>query len=136
MKSRVAASAIIQKGDYFLFGRKLKDIGPYPNKWLIIGGGVNLGSETIQEALLREISEEAGIEVTDIKEVSFDEDFTKNKHGEMEHYVFLNYWVKYKSGDAKPDDDIAELKWFHKSEIPKLDLCEPSIKLFKKVGLL
>ena len=136
MKSRVVVAAVIRKGDYFLFGKKPEGKGPYEDKWLILGGGVNLGEENIREALIREIREEADIEIANIEEIRFDEDFTKDKHGEMTHFIFLTFSADYKSGEAKPQDDIAELKWVHKSKIKELMLCEPSLRLFRKMGYL
>ncbi|NTV24432.1 MAG: NUDIX domain-containing protein [Nanoarchaeota archaeon] len=136
MKSRVVASAVIIKGDYLLFCKKPKGLGPYPDKWLIVGGGVNLGDETAEEALKREIREEADIEVIDIEPVGFDEDFAKNKHGESVHYIFLNFRVNYLSGVPKPQDDIEILEWVHKDKVKELDLCKPSLRLFEKLGYI
>ncbi|MFH2021433.1 MAG: NUDIX domain-containing protein [archaeon] len=136
MKSRVVVSAVIEKGDFLLFGKKKKDQAPYPNKWLILGGGVNLPDEKIEDALRREIMEEANIEVTEPERVFFDEDFAEDKHGEMTHYIYLTFRAQYKSGDAKAGDDIEQLKWVSRSMLKELDICEPSIKLFRKLGYL
>jgi len=136
MKSRVIVSAVIEKGEYLLFGKKEKDRGPYPNKMLILGGGVNLGKETCEEAVKREAKEEAGIEIEIVEELGFDEDFEPDKNGEMTHYLFIIFRAEYLSGEIKPGDDIAELTWIHKDRISGLSLCRPSIRLFKKIGYL
>ncbi len=54
MKTRVIVSAVIEKDQDLLFGKKKKDIGPYPNTWHLIGGGVNEG-ESLTDAIKREI---------------------------------------------------------------------------------
>ncbi|MCL4417207.1 MAG: NUDIX domain-containing protein [Patescibacteria group bacterium] len=136
MKSRLIVSAVIKKSDKFLFGRKADGIGPYPNTWHLLGGGVNLGKESLKEALVREIKEEAGIEIADIKKLSFDEDYEPDKKGELTHYIFLVFEANYQSGELKPDDDIKELKWFNKSEITNLSLPKPSINLFQRLFML
>ncbi len=136
MKSRVVVAAVIEKGDYLLFGRKTKNRGPYPNKDLILGGGVDLENESLKEATLREVKEESGLSVEIIKEIGFDEDYEPNKHGEMTHYLFITFLAKYVSGELKANDDINKLKWVHKNDVKKLDLCIPSIKIFKKLGYL
>ena len=133
MKSRVVVAAIIQKGNKLLFGKKPKNIGPFPNQWIILGGGVDLDKETLEEALIREIREEANIEITDIKKISFAEDYEPDKKGEMTHYLFIDYLVKYKSGTAKANDDVAEIKWIDKSDIKNIPLSRPTIKLFKEL---
>lgn len=136
MKSRVVVSAIIKKGDKYLFGRKQKDIGPYPNTWVILGGGVDLEKESLEEAIRREIKEEANIEITKLKQLPFGEDYEPDKNGEKTHYVFLLYEAKYKSGEIKPGDDIISLQWFDKKDLSTIKLSRPTIKLFKKIGLI
>ena len=136
MECRVIATAIIEKGNELLFGHKPKDIGPYPNTWHLLGGAINLGKESLEEALKREIMEEAGIEIESIERVSFDEDYEPNKRGETTHYIFLVFKAKYKSGNAKAADDITELKWILKSELKEVKLTRPSIKLFKELGYI
>ncbi len=134
MECRVIVTAIIEDGDKLLFGQKPKDIGPYPNTWHLIGGGLNLGEESVIDALKREIKEEANIEVTDIQRISFDEDYEQNKRGERTHYIFLVFKAKYKSGKPQASDDITELKWIDKSKLSEIKLTRPSIKLFKELG--
>lgn len=132
MNSRVTVSAIIRKGNKYLFGRRLKNIFPYANTWMILGGGVHLDDEKLEEGLRREIKEEAGIEITNIKRFSFDEDWEKNKKEELTHYLFLVFTADYKSGKEKAGDDIKELRWFSKEELKKVPLSRPTIKLFKE----
>lgn len=139
MKCRVIVAAIIEKDGEFLFGNKAKDEGPYPNTLRLIGGGMNLGDESMIDALKREVREEAGIEITDVERISFDEDYAE-KNGEMFHYIFLIFKAKYLSGQPKPGDDIEKLKWVRKEELKKFVeqgiVAEPSVKLFKEIGLI
>lgn len=134
MQSRLIVTVIIRKGDEFLFGRKSKDIGPYPNTWHLLGGGVN-AEEKLEDALVREVREEAGIEIINIKRVSFQEDFEPNKKGEPTHYIFLIFTAGYQSGELMPGDDIVELRWFHKSELKNIPLPRPSQQYFHNLRL-
>ncbi len=134
MKTRHVVAIIIEKGDAYLFGRKARNKGPYPNKWLLIGGGIE-GSETILEALHREVREETGLKVTDVEPLFIEEDDV-SIDDEMVHFVFLICKVQWKSGEARPGDDIVELRWVKKGDIATLELPRPSIKIFKKLGLL
>jgi 8-oxo-dGTP pyrophosphatase MutT (NUDIX family) len=136
MECRVIATAIIEKNGKLLFGQKPKNIGPYPNTWHLLGGGVKLGEESLFDAIKREIREEAGIEISDVERVSFDEDYEPNKSGEMTHYIFLVFKAKHKSGEAKASDDVTELRWFGKSDLGKVAHTRPSIKLFKELGYI
>ena len=134
METRIIVSAIIEDGKgSFLFGRKPPNVGPYPNTWHLIGGGLNHTSESAEEELKREIREEAGIEVDIIEKIGFDDDIEPNKHGIPTHYIFLVYRTRFRSGTPTPSDDIYQLSWFPKQDLSSLDLPGPSKKLFKSL---
>lgn len=133
MKAAIIVSAVIEKDGKYLFGRKVKDTGPYPNCWLLIGGRAYLEKETIEEAIRREVKEEANIEIANLKPVHFGEDHRVRK-GVMSHLVFLVFSAKYKSGEPKPGDDIVELRWVTKKDCKKLKVASPTKELFKFLG--
>lgn len=118
-----------------LLGRKAKDVGPYPNTWRLIGGKIKNG-ENLEEGMRREAREEAGIELTNITEVTRDEDTVPNKDGEMTHFIFHTFSADILSNEPKPNSDIVELQWFPESDLKTLSLPPPSIKLFSKLGIL
>jgi ADP-ribose pyrophosphatase YjhB (NUDIX family) len=136
MHNRVIVSAIIEKDGTYLMGKKPKGKGPYPDTWHLLGGGMNLGQESSDDAVKREIWEEAGIKITNLKRVFFNDDMAKDKNGDDIHYVFLIYSAEYESGDPRPMDDIAQLKWFRKDEIKNIALNPPSVLLFQELGWL
>ena len=136
MKARIIVAAVIEKDGKILLGQKRKDIGPYPNTWHLPGGGVNLDSESLEDAMKREITEETGLDVSAIERIGFDEDYEPDKKGEMTHYVFLVFKVVPKTMQTNPGDDIITLQWFKKSELQNLSLARPTTKLFKELGWL
>lgn len=135
MKTRVIVSAVIEKDNKLLFGRKKKDVGPYPNTWHLIGGGVNDG-ESLQDAIRREVTEESGVVIEIVKSFGFGDDYEPDKHGETTHYIFLVFLAKYISGEIKAGDDIEKLEWFSKDKLSQIELNRPSIKLFKEIGYI
>lgn len=135
MKTRVIVSAVIRKHDKPLFGKKASNIGPYPNTWHLLGGGVNEGEE-FEDALKREVKEEAGIEIRNIKRISKEEDDEPNKNGELTHYIFHVFSADYDSGELMPNDDIVSLKWISGTELKNISLTRPTIKLFKKLKII
>jgi ADP-ribose pyrophosphatase YjhB (NUDIX family) len=135
MKFRVVVTAFIEKDGKVLLGLKKPGVGPYPDTWHLPGGGANLGEESIDEAILREIKEETGLEVVNLERVGFDEDSEPDKHGERTHYVFLIYKAEAKSFDVTTGDDLVELKWFDRAELDNIPLPRPLIKQLK-AGLL
>jgi 8-oxo-dGTP diphosphatase len=136
MKFRIIAVGLIEKDKKYLLGKKPDNIGPYPNTWHLPGGGVNLDEESLDEALKREIKEEAGIEIKNIEQIGFDEDNEPDKHGEMTHYIFLDFKANCLSGEINANDDMKKLKWTTKYELKKLNLNKPTKKLFKKLKLI
>ncbi|MEI6326857.1 MAG: NUDIX domain-containing protein [Candidatus Roizmanbacteria bacterium] len=117
MKSRIIVAAVIENEGHFLLGQKPRDVGPYPNTWHLLGGGVNVEQESLEDALRREIQEEAGLKIDTIRRVSFDEDYEPDKKGELTHYVFLIFWAMCGSKKINASDDIERLQWFSKAEL-------------------
>jgi ADP-ribose pyrophosphatase YjhB (NUDIX family) len=135
MKARVIVSVVIEKDGKVLLGKKTDGIGPYPNTWRFIGGGVNLEEESVSDALKRETKEEAGIEIENITLLEVNEDYQKDKHGDMVHYLFLTYTAVYVSGEITPGDDIVTIQVFTKEELPHINLAATKGTL-KKAGYL
>ncbi len=131
---RITATAVITKGDEVLLGKKPKDIGPYPNTWILPGGGIDFDNETAEEALIREINEETGLNVKNIKPHIFITDKEPNKKGVETYYVHLVYLAEYDSGEIKAGDDVEYLEWIPIKQIPSLTVARPSITTFKKLG--
>lgn len=134
MKSRVVTGVLIEKDGSYLFGRKRKNVGPYPNTWVMIGGGLDLDKESIEEGIRRETLEEAGLEIRNLKRLSFDEDTEPDKNGTETHYLFLVYTASYLSGIERPGDDVVELKWIKKTDFNKYPMSRPTVKLFREIG--
>ena len=97
--------------------------------WLPIGGHIEL-NEDLEEALEREIEEEAGVKVDVIAERRVDcelegvrslpipaqvqVEFIDEKH----EHIDLIYFAKYLEGEEKlADSEHDEIRWFHVSEI-------------------
>jgi molecular chaperone GrpE len=104
------------------------------NKYTIIGGKVELG-ESLKEALLREMKEEAGIEVEIIQKISCGESIFHEKDKKNKHVLFIDYLCFYDGGD----DDIQtneeftdEFIWVDPVEALKLDLAPDVDNVIKK----
>ena len=136
MEHRIIVVGVVKKGTKILLGQKPPGKGPYPDTWHLPGGGINFGEETCEEAVQREIKEEAGIEVTNVQKASWDTDIEPNKHGVNTYYIFLDYTADYKQGELLPGDDMHHFEWVDKDKLLEYKLNKPSKILLKKLGYL
>ncbi|OGG05043.1 hypothetical protein A2Z33_07215 [Candidatus Gottesmanbacteria bacterium RBG_16_52_11] len=137
MKLRINVVCIIERKGKILLGRKTPGVGPYPGKWLIPGGGINLSKESTDEAMKRETLEETGLRVTAFTRMFFNEDVTE-RHGETVRLVFLYYKITdVRDWSAcRPGDDLAEIKWFSFAELTRIPIPEVSRRLYHQLGYI
>ncbi len=116
-------AAIIQnsQGEYLCCKRG--DWKSAPNKWEFPGGKPELG-ESLEAALIREIGEELGVEITVLRE------FDRSTTGEIDLVCFVCELV-----DAVPtgSTDHSELRWVPEAELSKLDWAEPDLPALKRI---
>jgi len=131
---KVAVGAVvIEEGRVLLVKRKYP---PKQGKWAIPGGSVNLG-ESLQAAAEREILEETGLVIEAKKPIyTFDLIERDSKGDVIFHYVIVDLFAKYISGDVHPADDVSDARWFDPDEIEGLDISENTQKLLDKMGFL
>ncbi len=108
----VAVVAIVVNNGRVLLGKKIAADHFLGGKWHI-PGGKKINNETDEEAIKREMSEEAGITVTVDKLL---DEFYEPKAG------MAARWYVCSSGDEmlNPGGDLAEAKWVPKKDVMKL----------------
>ncbi|MBQ9160264.1 MAG: NAD(+) diphosphatase [Methanobrevibacter sp.] len=111
--SRIAPAIIvaIRKGDELLMA---KHSYHETIRYALIAGFVEAG-ESIEEAVHREVAEEVGIKIKNLK-------YQKSQSWPFPNSLMLAFTAEYDSGDIKVDgDEILKAKWFKKDEIIRYD---------------
>jgi ADP-ribose pyrophosphatase YjhB (NUDIX family) len=112
-KPTACALVVDDEGRVLLARRKHE---PYAHWWDLPGGFLEEGEHPLA-ALRRELREEAGVEVEpgDFVGVWID------RYGDAEDApATINlYWTaRLTAGEPRPDDDVEELRWFTRDELP------------------
>lgn len=135
MKSIPAASALIRRGNEILLIQRRYP--PGKGKWALPGGVVEQG-ESPEQAAVREIKEELGIEIQIKKLIGVYNAAIRD--GDLEYnYDIHCFEADYKDGDLKPSLEIMNYKWVESREdladlMPKLT--NTSRKALEDVGFL
>lgn len=109
-----ASGLVLDDAGRILLARRA--IEPDKGKWDLPGGFLQEGEEP-RDALVRELEEETSMR---IEPVAFF-DVVVDRYGEDEdaQYTLNLYWTcRVVSGEPNPADDVAELSWFGRDELP------------------
>jgi len=81
--------------------------------WQFVGGFASVDSPTFEEDVEREVKEECGISIRNVKYIGsciIDDERYRNTKNKMKSLFFR---VKHRSGDPKAMDDISEVAWIN-----------------------
>jgi 8-oxo-dGTP pyrophosphatase MutT (NUDIX family) len=139
----VSAMIVSQDGKILLGKKDPSSGGVYPDCWHIPGGGIEKG-EPYEEALRREILEEAGLDVANCRVELADNQGTgestktlKETNETVRVQMRFNVYRVDVPQPAdrihiQPGDDLVTLKWVERSDLGSYKLTPPSISLFKR----
>ena len=89
---------------------------PFKEYYALPGGIVEYG-ESVENAVIREVKEETGLECEIAKLVGVYSDPDRDPRG---HYVSVCYLLRVRGGELRADSDAEEVKVFKLSELPEL----------------
>ena len=109
------AGALIVRDGKILFQRRTDN-----GKWGLIGGLLEM-NETCEQAALREIREETGLEVklTGFLGIYHNHNMVWS-NGDAAHVVCAMFIAEIVSGEPRIDEESYELRFFGKDELPEL----------------
>jgi mutator protein MutT len=111
----LGVGAIIVRNDRVLLVRRINP--PLEGQWSIPGGLVETG-ETTRQAIVREVSEETGLEIEPVKLVEVFERVLRDRQSRVQyHYVLIDYLCRALSGDPRAGSDVSEVRWASMDEL-------------------
>lgn len=105
----VGVGAVIAKDGKILLEKRKNE--PGKGKWSVPGGIVELG-ERVEEAVVREVKEETGLDVEKPEHIDVVDSISFGEQGKIKyHFVIIDYLVKLVGGTLKAASDAEELEW-------------------------
>jgi mutator protein MutT len=116
----LGVGGIIFNGNRVLLAKRNQE--PGKGQWSLPGGMVELG-ETLEEALVREIREEAGIGIR-IGGLARLLDRIIHDDGQrvQYHYVIVDYWAEMVSGQPRAASDVSDLRFVPLKDVQHVEV--------------
>ena len=89
---------------------------PYKGFWAFPGGFLNM-DENAEQGALRELREETGLELQNIKELGTFSEVDRDPRGRV---ISIAFYALDRKSEVKGDDDAAQARWFALDEVPRL----------------
>ena len=126
---------VIRDGKVLLISRGKP---PLYGRWVVPGGTVELG-EPLEEALVREMREETGLEVQPLEILTVFDRIERNGDEVVHHYVIVDYLCRWIDGEARAASDALEAAWAEPGELARYDLPQKALEVvqdaFRKVAV-
>jgi 8-oxo-dGTP diphosphatase len=118
----LAVSAAIFREGRVLIVRRGRP--PAHGLYTLPGGGVELG-ETLEEAIIREVREETGLEIAPLELVGFRQAIVRDAEGRVErHFVILPFAARWIEGEISLNEELAEAHWLTSAGLAGLKTTE------------
>jgi ADP-ribose pyrophosphatase YjhB (NUDIX family) len=123
----VGVGAVVWRGERVLLIRRGRP--PRLGQWSLPGGGQQLG-ETLLEAVAREIREETGLIVDEIRFLTTVDLIEREADGRIRyHYTLVDFTAEAPHGEAAAGDDAADVAWFAVDELDELGLWSETLRI-------
>jgi len=112
-RPRVGVGVLVVRGDQFLLGKRC---GPHMNGFYAAPGGHLETGETFADCAAREVEEETGLCVSDVRFLMIGNYILGNKH-----YADVDMVAICLEGEAvtREPDKCEGWQWFHKNNLPE-----------------
>ena len=102
---------------------------PRQGDWSIPGGKQEWG-ETLHEAAHREIMEETGVSIANLRLIDVVDGLMRDAEGALErHLTLVDYRADWVSGEPRAGDDALDARWVPISELPQYKLWSETTRI-------
>ena len=109
MRPIVGIGIVVLKGDSVLLVRRGKP--PNMGSWTLPGGAQEL-AETTEQAARRELAEETGVTVGELRLVATVDNIRRDPTGRVQfHYTIIDYAAAWLDGEPIAGTDVSEAVW-------------------------
>jgi len=125
----VAAAVFNTRGEVLLVQRLRP---PRAGTWGLPGGLLDVG-ETLAAGVCREVREECGVEIAIGGIAGVFEPITRDDAGKIEyHYIVIDYWACWVSGEPRASDDAAAVCWVAVEKLAPYALLPDSLAVIQR----
>lgn len=104
---------------------------PRVGEWSMPGGRQEWG-ETLHEAAHREVLEETGVTITDLKLIDVVDGLFRDAGGVIaNHLTLVDYRAVWVSGEPRAGDDAAEARWVPVADLSPFKLWDETLRVIK-----
>ena len=103
---------------------------PLQGRWVVPGGTVELG-ESLEQALVREMEEETGVQVRPVSLLTAFDRIDRDGSEVRYHYVIVDYLCEYLGGEARAASDAQDVAWAAEAELPAFDLPPKALEVVR-----
>ncbi len=125
-----AVGCVVWRGDDVLLIKRGKP--PREGQWSIPGGRVEWG-ESLTDAAVREVREETGVEIANLRLCDALEAVFRDAAGAVErHLVLIDYVADWAGGEPRAGDDAADARFVPYAEIGALGMWDETLRVIAK----
>ncbi len=137
MTRTIAVGLVWNDRNELLFCRMHPERGVFPGQWGFPGGGIEPG-ERMHEALRRELREELGIEVDQIRPAFFKDCLHSKKfpdgHSAPVYMIFLLFHCRALSEELVLNDELVQYRWVEETAAYDLELNSETKDTLMRLG--